>query len=117
MRHLDDFFHPRLDDAGKILHGNFFGTLVSNARYGHNLVRTGLLSDRASELGLELFSLLRKNIQSLLDIVRDNVAAERNHRGMAYDVIIKDRDIGSAPADVDQANAGLFFVVAQGCEA
>ncbi len=47
----------------------------------------------------------------MLDVGREDVAPKRDDGCMANDVVIKDRDIGSPSANIDQAHAGflLFF--------
>ena len=49
----------------------------------------------------------------MADVVADDVAAEGNHRRVADDAVLEDRDVGGAAADVDQRHARFFFFVRQ----
>src|SRR5689334_6441422 len=113
MRHLYDLFHARLDDIREVLHRDLFGRTVAYARYGHQLVRTGLFGDSLSKTRLQLLGLLRQHHKPLLDIVRYDIAAERYYRCMADDVIVEDRNIRSTATDIDEANTGFLLLVVQ----
>jgi hypothetical protein len=55
--------------------------------------------------------------QPLLDILGDDIATKRNHRRVSDDVLMEDGDIGRSTTDINQANTGFFFLIAQHREA
>src|SRR5690349_10087691 len=99
VRHLDDLFHACLDDVREVLYRYFFRSPVADAGNGNYLVGRRFFGYSFAKAGFELLGLLWQHHEPLLDVVGNDVATERYYRGMAYDVIIKYGDIGSASAD------------------
>ena len=108
-----DLLDARLDHAGQRLALEHARRPVAEAGHLELLVRVGeqLLGDAV--LDLDLLGVLGRRAQRHRDVARDQVAGDRDHRGVADRAVGEDRDVGRAGADVDQRDAEVLLVVGQ----
>ena len=99
------------DHFGQSLSGEFPGWAVAHAGDLDGFSSAGQLSQGTSISNLDLLGILRRRAQRHRDVVGDLIAGDRNHRGVANRAFGEDGHVGSATADVDQADAQLLLVV------
>src|ERR1700722_19745159 len=103
----------RLDDLGERLAREAPCGAVTDARHFDALVRIGKLRERAGVADLDVFGVLRRRAHRHGNVVRDLVAGDRDHRGVADRAVGEHRKVGRAAADIDEAHSELLLILGQ----
>ncbi len=107
------FLVARLDDLGECLAGKAPGRTIAHARNLDALIGVGELGQRAGVPDLDVLRILRRRTHGDGDVVRDLVAGDGDDGRVPDRPVGKDRDVGGAAADVDQADAQLLLVLGE----
>ena len=109
----EQLFVAGLDDLGERLARQAPRRPVADARHLDGLVGIGELRQRTGVADLDVLRVLRRRAHRHRDVVRDLVAGDRDHGGVADRAAAEHREVGGAAADVDQAHAEVLLVVGQ----
>src|SRR5262252_7273507 len=100
-----DLLDARLDHAGQRLPAQHARPAIAQARHLELCRRVGQQLLGHAVLDLDLLGVLGRRAQRHRDVAGDQVAGDRDHRGVADRAVGEDRDVGGASADVDQRDA------------
>ena len=107
---VKNFFHARLDDRGHFHPRHLAVGPPGNARHIHQIVEVHQRFRSATAFELELLGLLPGRPQTDRHVLRHICSPQPHDGGMANRAVVKHRQIGRAPADVDQCHAHFLFV-------
>ena len=110
---LQDLFHARLDDAReRALRDGFLGPPADPGNLDL-LLRIDQADERGAELALQRLGLIVEHAQALADVVGDFASRDADHGGVPDGLVLENRDVGRAAADVHEHDADFLFIVVQ----
>ena len=113
MHQRIDLLDPGLDHTSQRLARQQARRAVAQARHFKVLARVGQHLLGHAVLDLDLLGVLGRRAKRHRNVAGDQVAGDRDHRGVAYRTLGVDADVGGTGADVDQRDAEHLLVFGQ----
>ncbi len=111
--HLQDLLHAGLEDLGEAAAGDLLVALAAESLQFHRLLRVDAGGQGGAALRLEVFHSGEGGAQAGHQVVRQVVAAHREHRSVEYGAVHEYGEAGGAAADVGDDDALALLLLLQ----